>query len=391
MLMHHVIQKSCLFIFACLLTSSVFCQEIETTIPPKENPVSMPNPFSFPGGICTWDFKIVPAETAGQIYIDLETEFYTSGYELISKEIQTEENNVYVYIDVKIPDENEVVLPVITPFQNRIGEIQLSDGSYKLIPFVNQTNNFRSYIPFSIEGSNLSIERAQISEPEVPENPYVNPEPVPFPFDYDPNEFIGIPMPTMVYTNGFDEESVSENGLHISVPGNDGEYILADVEFGEIPVLRGDDRFTNGYGISAELNAGEGVMFYSAPISVEDDLVYLRMSVRTRGESVSIGLGGLDADSENLEEANLDGAMGFTLLNNSQRIHFGYLEAFCKPERGTVFPVFQVVNNNDENPVTVYLDNLEVYRIPATSFAKLIEWLPSTDTFLRVGETIYTQ
>ncbi|HPA47072.1 MAG TPA: hypothetical protein PK395_15005 [bacterium] len=178
-------------------------------------------------------------------------------------------------------------------------------------------------------------------------------------------------LPRNASTNTFGQPSPHENGLQITNPGAPGDMPVGEVWFGEIPA---DEGYTDGIGLTARLDPGEGLTLYGDPVIVDKDYVLIRMAVRTDGTSATIGLGGLDADAMSSYSPSVNGTMGMMVLTEPTRIlnRFGYLETIFKSERGEVIPVFQVTNSEKARvPVTVYFDNLEIYRIPEEAMPDL--------------------
>ncbi len=177
----------------------------------------------------------------------------------------------------------------------------------------------------------------------------------------------GVPVtisPTIVYP--FSGATSDANKLVLFPPGSPGEFNLGDVYFRPLTTKTGDEDYTDGFGVSAILDPGEGVTFYAAPLPAGEDYVYLRIGAWCTESTVSLAVGALDAVAgNNLASAALNGSIEANILMNAGRCKnkFGYLEAFYKCERGAIVPVFQAANSPDAARVTVQFDNLEIFRI----------------------------
>ncbi len=190
--------------------------------------------------------------------------------------------------------------------------------------------------------------------------------------------------------------TAQDNNL-ILLPPTD--FNLANVIFGDLLTMNPDDiSYTDGVGISVNMNEGEGATFYGKPFAVEpDDYVYVRISVSTNNPNVSLGVGALDAQmADSFEDARVNGSIGLNLQMSGKKYvdWFGYLWACYKPVGDAVVPVFQAANNGE--PIRVQFDNLEIYRFSKSSFPlpmqNIIEEQNTSDIgkvmdrFFRIGD-----
>ena len=206
-----------------------------------------------------------------------------------------------------------------------------------------------------------------------------------------PTPGTGTISPIARYT--FSGATAADNDLFSAPPGIPGDFDIGDVIFGSLTIQAGDEDYTDGFGVSVTLDAGQGVIFFGNPIPVEDDYVFLRISAWTTGNKVSLAVGALDAvPADSLVMAMLNSSIGVNILTDPQRLlnQFGHLEAFYKPERGAIVPVFQAANRPNGERVTVQFDNLVIYRIPKSSLPTLSagDGAPSAKGFFRIGERI---
>lgn len=170
---------------------------------------------------------------------------------------------------------------------------------------------------------------------------------------------------TLMSSNDFNLSTSAENKLLAVPPGAAGQFDMADVFFKPFSADSVDFSYTDGFGASITLDAGEGVILFGNPMEVGDDYVYMRISAWTNNANVAIALGALDAQpAANLSGAALNGSVEANILLNCSRFvnRFGHIEAFYKSERGAIVPVVQITSNTSQR-VIVQMDNLEIYRL----------------------------
>ncbi|MBN2327967.1 MAG: hypothetical protein JXR73_12505 [Candidatus Omnitrophica bacterium] len=168
-----------------------------------------------------------------------------------------------------------------------------------------------------------------------------------------------------IYTYTMDGSTDEENNLLVIYPEG---YQLGNYSYGEFDVSEGEEEYTNGFGLKANLEPGKGVTVFGKPLTVDPETyIFLRISASCSDPRAEIAVGALDAESaEYLEDAKLNGSIGSNLLRVSTRFvnHFEYLETLYLRERTAIVPVFQAVNSSGVGSIQVQFDNLEIYAIP---------------------------
>jgi len=125
----------------------------------------------------------------------------------------------------------------------------------------------------------------------------------------------------------------------------------------------------DGKGLSITVNAGEIVMLYAKnPVKYASGPVLLRMTLRADGPNASAWLVGLKGS---LEGKTMDGsnaqhyvASAAKFLDKERRI-----AAIYQPDSGDEFtPLIQVAGGEGRDPVTVWIDKVEILQIDAGAF-----------------------
>ncbi len=158
----------------------------------------------------------------------------------------------------------------------------------------------------------------------------------------------------------FSDTSAEENGLMILGAGFDS-YPEADVSFGQIPIDNAFKGATDGYGAMIVADPGEGVMINPSIVESER-MAFIRCSVRTNAAHASVYLASID-QGENTFVSTLTPNNGAYFLNRYRRLS----DFFLPPSTGFQ-PIIQVLNTSETEPLTVYLDNLEIFLLESGRF-----------------------
>ncbi|HPO09400.1 MAG TPA: hypothetical protein PLZ55_12080, partial [bacterium] len=126
---------------------------------------------------------------------------------------------------------------------------------------------------------------------------------------------------------------------------------------GEIP--EGSEGFTDGQGATISTNPGQLELLVFPTLDIGENAALIRLSVQSIGAGAAIGLGALDGSN--------DGSIATNIPANSGVFEDGYhrLVLLYDPPGNSIVPVVQVANLPGTENVLVYLDNLEIYLIPA--------------------------
>ncbi len=137
-------------------------------------------------------------------------------------------------------------------------------------------------------------------------------------------------------------------------PGGFDEAPAGQLLIGAIP---SDDELSDGRGLTISTFPGEVELLLFPSLKVGNNLVTIRVSVQAAGAGATIALAALDG--------SMDGSIGTNVPGNSSAFQNNYrrLTLTYDPPGDSVIPAFQVANGGKQ-PVSIYLDNLEVLVIP---------------------------
>ncbi|MBD3267322.1 SUMF1/EgtB/PvdO family nonheme iron enzyme [bacterium] len=153
----------------------------------------------------------------------------------------------------------------------------------------------------------------------------------------------------------FSDSSIENNGLRLMGPGfNDPGYTRADISFGLIPVNNAFEDATDGTGAIVEADVGEGLLILMNPICTTQAGM-VRCSVRASQAANAITIGTIDSGNDKF--------INTTTPNNGSCLVGRYkrLSTFFVPPSTGFQPVIQIINTSDTEPLTVYLDNVEIF------------------------------
>ena len=136
-----------------------------------------------------------------------------------------------------------------------------------------------------------------------------------------------------------------------------------DAESGETvisPVPASEDDSTDGTGAIITTGRDQVELLLFPTIDVGTDLVLLRASVQSDGPGAAIALAVLDG--------SMDGSIATNIPANSQLYQGAWQRMMLvyDPPGNSIVPIFQVANTSHDQPVNIYLDNVEVSLIPRT-------------------------
>lgn len=164
-------------------------------------------------------------------------------------------------------------------------------------------------------------------------------------------------LPTRIDFSG---NTADEN--HITVQGAGfGQYPPANLTFGAVPVDNAFPGATDGRGAVIQAAPGEGIMLFG-PVTVMSDMALVRCSARSSGPHAQIVLAILDR-GENEFVTTATPTQGSYFVNRYRR-----LSDFFAPPSTAFQPVIQVINTSATDPLTVYLDHFEIYRLDPDRF-----------------------
>jgi len=158
----------------------------------------------------------------------------------------------------------------------------------------------------------------------------------------------------------FSGNSPEENQLTVQGAGF-GQYPLAKLSFGEIPSDNAFPNATDGRGAIIQAAPGEGIMLFG-PIIETTNMALVRCSARSDGPHAQIYLALIGRGEYEFVTT--------TTPNQGRYFHNRYrrLSDFFVPPSIAFQAVIQVINTSAVLPLTVYLDNFEVYRLAPDRF-----------------------
>ena len=161
--------------------------------------------------------------------------------------------------------------------------------------------------------------------------------------------------------NSFTGTTASENKVTVMGAGF-GAMPLASVSFGDIPKdFTFDGATDDGFGVVVKAKPGESAMILLNPIQTKQ-IAMLRCAVRTDSAEASIYLASIDQGPETFV-STITPNNGTFFLNKWRR-----LSNFFLPPSNGFQPLIQIINTSKTNPLTVYLDNFDVYLIDPARF-----------------------
>ncbi|MBI1391068.1 MAG: SUMF1/EgtB/PvdO family nonheme iron enzyme [bacterium] len=148
----------------------------------------------------------------------------------------------------------------------------------------------------------------------------------------------------------FDGSSFS--GFTVQGPGF-GALPLAQVGQGAVPADNAFQNATDGHGLIVQAAPGEGVLLLTDEISTERAAM-IRCSIRVNNASAAVSVGSIGLSGGRFTSVNSAGD-GAYFLNQYRRA-----AAFHSPAGGGFQALIQIVNTSASNPLTAYVDNLEI-------------------------------
>lgn len=151
----------------------------------------------------------------------------------------------------------------------------------------------------------------------------------------------------------FSGKTAEENSATLQGAGF-GAYPQAIVEFGYIPTDNAFDGATDGQGVLITAQPGEGVMIFGQTIASQNAAV-IRCSVRTDSAHAQVTLAAIGGAPDTFVSTNSPANEAYF---QGQYKRLGVL---VTPPAGGFTPVLQILNTSATEPLTAYVDNLEIY------------------------------
>ncbi len=149
--------------------------------------------------------------------------------------------------------------------------------------------------------------------------------------------------------------ALDTNDEFTEYPGGFDNAPAGSVLVGTIPSESG---FSDGRGAIITVSPGDVELLLFPTLHVGEDLVTIRASVQAIGSGAGLALAALNGTMDGAIGTNVPGNSGM-FLDQYKRLVLTY-----DPPGTSVIPAFQVANLAGTQPVSVYLDNLEVFLIP---------------------------
>ncbi len=160
--------------------------------------------------------------------------------------------------------------------------------------------------------------------------------------------------------NGFTGYTLDENELTVMGAGF-GAYPQAAITFGLIPFENTFKDSTDGWGAIVIAGPGQGIIISLKPIETSSPAI-IRCTVRTDRAHASIVLASIDQGPHLFVSTNTPNN-GDYFLDSYRR-----LSTFYAPPSTGLQPLIQIVNTSETDPLTVFLDNFDVYPLERGTF-----------------------
>ena len=163
-----------------------------------------------------------------------------------------------------------------------------------------------------------------------------------------------LPIPEKTYKLDSESEFTRMSGGFMNAQAG-------SVEVGSIPVMEG---FSDGKGVTLTAGKGQVELLMFPSMDVGDNMIMLRASVQSNNSGAALALAALDG--------GMDGSIATNQPANSQV----YLDKYQRmvvvydPPGNTIVPIFQLANLSNLIPVTVYLDNIEIFLLPREDYRR---------------------
>ncbi len=168
----------------------------------------------------------------------------------------------------------------------------------------------------------------------------------------------GSGLPAAIFFTDFDGPLLANEAFAVQPPN--ASFTLAVNGIGPIPSDNAYEGATNGRGLSVTVKPGEGATFWGPYQTIEQKVpLLIRVNARATGPGASVALAALDG--------SFDGSIATLIPADSASLTGAYkrMAIVYKPPTNTIVPLLQVVANGSvTDPVTVYLDNLEIIPLP---------------------------
>ncbi|MEW6237555.1 MAG: formylglycine-generating enzyme family protein [Candidatus Omnitrophota bacterium] len=151
----------------------------------------------------------------------------------------------------------------------------------------------------------------------------------------------------------FSGDTAEENGLTVMGAGFD-YYPRAKLSFGAIPTDHAFTNATDGRGAIITANPGQGLMIFGSVIETPNAAL-IRCSIRTAQPNASLTLAAIDQGPNVFVSTNSPNNSAFAVGEYKR------LSLFFTPPSTGFQPLIQIYNWSSSLPLTVYLDNFEIY------------------------------
>lgn len=150
----------------------------------------------------------------------------------------------------------------------------------------------------------------------------------------------------------FSGKTAEENSVTLQGAGF-GAYPQASVTFGSLPTDNAFNGATDGQGAIVTAQPGEGVMIFGQPI-VSQNAAVIRCAARTDSAHAQVTLAAIGDAPDTFVSTNSPVNEAY-FQGDYQR-----LGVYVTPPAGGFTPVLQILNTSATEPLTAYVDNLEI-------------------------------
>ena len=163
-----------------------------------------------------------------------------------------------------------------------------------------------------------------------------------------------LPIPEKTYKLDSESEFTRMSGGFMNAQAG-------SVEVGSIPAMEG---FSDGKGVTLTAGKGQVELLMFPTMDVGDNMIMLRASVQSNNGGAALALAALDG--------GMDGSIATNQPANSN-VYFDKYQRMVvvyDPPGNTIVPIFQLANLSNLIPVTVYLDNIEIFLLPREDYRR---------------------
>ncbi|MGI6455725.1 MAG: hypothetical protein ACOX5R_08925 [bacterium] len=165
-----------------------------------------------------------------------------------------------------------------------------------------------------------------------------------------------------IYQVGFEAGSLEANGW-AATPVFGGDFTMASVTIGPHPVNPPGNFAAGERALRITASGGQAALVYGPAINVGNSYAIIRFQVYASSGGGTLAIGGLNTSTDSI--SGIEGSTVHDYQTDSQ-VYVGQyynLSVLMKPKHQRLIPIVQLVVQSGRSPVTVVVDQIEVYRV----------------------------